>query len=307
MKQFSNRLVSICAVGVVLLSGLVAQAMPARAVPVASAQTYWKGSSAGFQVEWTKGDLRAVDSSSGQTVFSAKDVARSNFESVKKRLPPGTVYEEDYELLSLVGSVLSLEYHARISNGPKSQKRSSAKATQSRGITRYVAIDLQNPAGGIARLSEKYDEATIPSCVKLSDLFSEKDLLAAFTNDTVIQSTIDTEKVATVTDLVKALDGKSLPPPDMCGTFDASLLNEFGVHHLRGSKAALRLGISGAEPRSEILSELGLVVPIPEGVLSKFNLASEGKEGVLMSALKKKAAQARTHFEFKVVGKTSTK
>lgn len=303
MKQFSNRLVTGIA-AVVVLSGIVAHSLPANAIPAVSAQTYWKGTSGGFQVEWTKGDLRAVDTAGGQTVFSAKDVARANFESIKKKLPPGSVYEEDYELLSLVGSILSLEYHARISNGAKSSQKQSSKAARTHGVTRYVAIDLQNPVGSVARLSETYDESTTPSTVKLSDLFSEKDLLAAFTNDTVIQSTIDTEKTSTVSDLVKALDGKSLPPPDMCGKFDTSLLNEFGVHHLRGSKAAIRLGISGAEPKSEILSELGLVVAIPEQSLSKFTLAAEGKEGILMSALKKKVVKGRTHFEFKV-GATS--
>ncbi len=280
--------------GILLVLALGARA-PAQCT--ATGQTFWKGSSAGYQVEWTSGDLKAVDSKTGHSVFSAREVALANFDHVKRRLQPGETYEEDYELLSLVGSVLSVEYHARIFNG----NGRNSKTTVERGVTRYVALDLQNPGASVNRLTETREESIEPasSCVKLSEFFGDKELLAAFNNDTVIQSTIDTSTISTLPDLVKALKGKSLPAPDMCGRFDSNLLNEFGVHHLRGTKAAIRLGVSGVDPHPETLSELGMVLPIPESLQAKFSLASEGKEGVLMGALKRKTGKARTHFEFK--------
>lgn len=261
----------------------------------ATTQTFWKGGSSGFQVEWSTTDLKAVDSKTGKSVFSARDVAAANFDRVKKKLQPGEVYEEDYELLSVVGSILSLEYHARL--GPPATGNTKP---MEKGVTRYVSIDLQNPSGAVSRLTENREEPSESlNCVRLSDLFGEKELLAAFTNDTVIQSTIDTTKISTLPELVKALKGKSLPAPDMCGKFDACLLNEFGFHHLRGAKAAIRLGVSGAEPHPEILSELGMVVPIPESLQPSLTLAAEGKEGILMGVLKNKTGKARTHFQFR--------
>lgn len=264
---------------------------------LAANHVFWKGTSAGYQVEWSSADLKAVDSKSNRTVFSARETAQANFEHVKKKLQPNEVYEEDYELLSLVGPIMSVEYHAKISSGLSTK---NSKIHQ-KGITRYVAVDLQNPSPAISRMTENRDEFADPANhVKLSDIFTEKDLLAAFNNDTVIQSTIDTATITTLSDLVKTLKGKSLPAPDMCGKFDSCLLNEFGFHHLRGKNAVVRLGISGVEPKPETLSELGMVVPIAEPWLSKFNLAADGKEGILMGALKKKTGSARTHFEFKM-------
>lgn len=338
----------------VLLVGL----MPA-AIAAAGQQTYWKGSSAGYAVDWSSDDLRIADEKTGATVFSAKDHARTNFDRIKSRLKPGQRYEEDYELLSLVGPVLSLEYHARIfAPGAAKGTASSGSATSStsgntsvagaagadgagvntsaagtgtasnaaigesgsgvyrpsaskpptsavqgttiEGVTRYVAIDLRDPSGSTDRLAVDYEQQLEQAhAIKLSDVFAEKDVLAAFSNDTIIQSTVDTSSVKSLRDLVKSLQGKHLPAPDMCGKFDWGLLNEFGVHHLRGTKAAVRFGISGSDPKPELLSELGMVVSIPAAWQPKFILAAEGKEGVLMGPLKRKTGAARTHFEFK--------
>lgn len=270
-----------------------------HAMSATAKQLHWQGNSAGFSVNWSSDDLSAVDEKTGATLLSAKDHSQANFDRIKKTLQPGQIYEEDYELLSLVGPILSLEYHARISS--PSNSAPTGKSTSVAGVTRYVAVDLRDPAASVARLSidaeEQGEEAHV---AKLSDVFAEKDVVSAFNNDIIIQSTIDTSKVSSVQDLVKALHGKHLPPPDMCGRFDWNLLNEFGVHHLRGNKAAVRLGVSGSDPKPEQLSELGMVFPIPAAWQPKFLLASEGKEGVLMGALKKKAGKARTHFEFKM-------
>lgn len=327
----------------VLLIGL----MPA-AIAAAGQQTYWKGSSAGYAVDWSSEDLRIADEKTGATVFSAKDRARTNFDRIKSRLKPGQRYEEDYELLSLVGPVLSLEYHARIfapgaakaalsggntsgsgtagadgagvntsvagfgtasnvasgesgrSAGSKSFPANTVQGTTIEGVTRYVAIDLRDPSGSTDRLASDYEQQLEQAhAIKLSDVFAEKDVLVAFSNDTIIQSTVDTSSIKSLRDLVKSLQGKHLPAPDMCGKFDWGLLNEFGVHHLRGTKAAVRFGISGSDPKPELLSELGMVVSIPAAWQPKFILAAEGKEGVLMGALKRKTGAVRTHFEFK--------
>ncbi|MBY0549482.1 MAG: hypothetical protein K2W95_19555 [Candidatus Obscuribacterales bacterium] len=280
---------------------LLACLMPV-AIAAAVQQTYWKGSSAGYAVDWSSEDLRVADEKTGATVFSASDHARTNFDRVKNRLKPGQRYEEDYELLSLVGPVLSLEYHARIfaPGVAKSVVGDVVPGTTITGVTRYVAIDLRDPSGSTDRLASDYEQQLEQAhAIKLSDVFAEKDVLAAFSNDTIIQSTVDTSSVKSLRDLVKSLQGKHLPAPDMCGKFDWGLLNEFGVHHLRGTKAAVRFGISGSEPRPELLSELGMLVSIPAAWQPKFLLAAEGKEGVLMGTLKRKTGPVRTHFEFK--------
>lgn len=288
-------------------------------------QTFWKGSSAGYAVDWSNDDLRVADEKTGATVFSAKDHSRTNFDRIKNGLPSGQTYEEDYELLSLVGPVLSLEYHARIaapgpvkagttarsaggSASPVNATASSASSGGSvashgitvSGVTRYVAIDLRDPSGSVERLASDYEQQLEQAhAIRLSDIFAEKDVLGAFCNDTIIQSTVDTSSVKSLRDLVKSIQGKHLPAPDMCGRFDWGLLNEFGIHHLRGTKAAVRFGISGSDPKPELLSELGMVVAIPPSWQSKFLLAADGKEGVLMGDLKRKTGVARTHFEFK--------
>ena len=283
---------SLLAATMLLINAGVALAATTR-------QTYWKGSSGDYRVEWSNADLEASNTKTGKTVFSARAIARANFALAQTNFKPGDVYEEDYELLSLVGDIMSIEYHARLplQNGSKSAKSKDASST---GITRYVAIDLRSPQGEIRRLtSNQVEPDADQNLVNLSDLFGAKEALTAFNNDTIIQSTIDTATVTSLPDLVKSLNGKNLPAPDMCGRFDNFLLNEFAVHHLRGTKAAVRLGISGTDPRPELLSELGLVLPIPEAWQARFLLASQGKEGVLMSTLKRKSTKTGTHFKFK--------
>lgn len=273
----------------VALSATIAEAAPAKP------RCFWSGSCEGFQVQWSAADLTVTDAQKA-VVFSARKLAKENFERLKKEAKGKRFsYEENYELLSLVGPYLSFEYHVYADGGD-----TKGGASQPAAATRYVTVDLRKPENlseRLSRLLSGQPTADLPMA-RLNDVFSSNDILAALKNDTVIQAIIDPGKASDLKTMVGLLNKKDLPEPDMCGTFDDSLLNEFCIHHLRGDNAVVRLGISGRASCRESISELGLAIPYGKDRKAALKAADDGKAGILAGALKQSTGKARTHISF---------
>jgi len=253
-----------------------------------------------FSLETSKNDVIIRSLKSNKILFSTNELARKNFQTQLKNSGGfGLYYQEDYRVLSLVGPFLSLKYHV-YSVGEKNGIGVGAHPAEE---TRYVSIDLRRPELLSKRLFALYEGAhsNQKNMLKLTDIFSEKEVLAALLADKIISEPLlrANIRVKSTKQLIQELFHGPLPEP-LCGEYDDSLLNAFVFHHLEGGKVAVRISVSGAGPCRNNLTELGILLPIPALWRSDFNLAQKGKAGFLQRSQRQKDLKAVSYeFEHK--------
>lgn len=267
-------------------------AVPARVN--GATETYWSGKSAGFDVSWSDSDIIAKQGSDGQTVFSAQQVARAFFAKMK---PKGLDFtcEQDFKVLSLVGPILSLQYHYYAS---QSLNGEPAEAHPDGG-TIYFAVDLRKP-GDVVKLifGALGAEEVQVKAVDLTDVFLEPKVISAVRDDKVVKASADVGGAVTAEQLLQRIHNAGLQGPGLCGTFTRWLLNGFAFHHLHRGNVAVRLGVTGSGPCRENLTELGVWLPMAPWWKQHFEAASKGTAGVMMQKLEKVAAGKRTAFSW---------
>ena len=188
-------------------------------------QVIWTGESGGFRIKWTTADLSATPVTQPSTVvFSARRAARVEAlaglgEQSTAQDWPYSDYQRTYNLLSVVGSLLSIEDELVYAN-PGTYM-----------TVNYRVIDLTHPAQAIS----------------LADLFPEDELLKALLADKVIQTALATAGVTepprTLAMLVQTLDERH--PKHTTGSvyFERGLLTHFAFHSVKNGKVAVRLGV----------------------------------------------------------------
>ena len=280
-------------------------------------QTIWTGQSNGFLITWTTSDIRAVSAKDGGLVFSAaqfaredfqaseaetrKDNARINRESKRNGEPPleanPCTVEREITLLSVVGSILTFRDHFY---------EGCEREAHPAGNIRYTAIDLAKPGRTLYPIDYFVDTTKPSKVVQLTDLFADREILRALTADVLI---------------TKALNGRGdypprklsalLPPilePIVGGTdrgcyeISGDLLTRFAFHHVEGKSVAVRLGLSGCGVCRECLTEIGILLPIPDSLSEPLALAEAGKEGFLLKDMKKISQGRQTKFVFRSKG-----
>ncbi len=284
---------------VCLLLLLISTATSSRAI-AGTPSTIYEGKSAGFTLKWTSADIVATDSN-GKIVFSAKKQAESDFRALIKDREKGMdySYEQHYQVLSLVGPILSL----RISDFETGTLNNQPAEAHPGGETRYVALDLRSPESLGGKMQDgglSYEPQTRRAKMfVLNKMFSEKPLLKALAADKVIkQAAEDSLDTTSVKAFLESIDGKPLLGDGQCGTLDAVLLNAFAFHHLEKGGVAIRLGVSGAGPCRYNLTQLGLLLAVPAQYKTWFDNAAQKKEGIMMRDLHKLSVDRQTDFEF---------
>jgi hypothetical protein len=254
--------------------------------PAAAAQqTIWRGRSGGYDVAWTDRDISARRASDGALVFSARRISDAEWAEMRgdhDEDVPVKEWERQYRVMSVVGSILSLEEAEYCDCGGAHPILS----------TRLVSYDLARST--VVR----------PHEVRATDLVPEPELLRALTADRLIRQGMDSAHVRSVSSvamLTKRLELTEIQPPnDECtyGVAD-SLATEFALHHVESGRVAMRFSLSHyVEVCRGRYAQVGvLVTPVPR-LLPDLMAADARRAGFLMKDQHAIGGDHRTRFNY---------
>jgi hypothetical protein len=272
-------------IAVVLAFALVLGATPA-AGQAGSARSerrsIWSGDSAGFAVRWSSSDILVTRIGlKGPPVYSARAVAERDWKERASETSNMTCGEErDVEILSVVGPVMSV----LDSTGGYCEGTAHPWA-----VSRYVAIDL-----------EKSTAATVVGA-RLTDYFSERDVLAALLADRLVKASVSSSKRPSPTRLTELLTVTAEFPirvGDCEFELDERSLSSFAFHHLQKDRVAIRLALPYRhEACRGLVAQLGLLLPLPERLKEALARANVRRAGFLMKDQDKVSRGLSTSFE----------
>lgn len=214
----------------------------------------WQGTSANFDIRWTKDDIVARNPN-GAEVFSARKSAAEKLKKTfgdfsKNGESPFEEYTFQYKILSVAGSLMFLQ--ETTSYSPQSYLNES-----------YVAIDLSNPKG----------------TRKLTDFFSETEILNALLKNQMIVEDLkanDLHAPKNLTEFFAAFDREPTEATekqiDKC-RFSKNVFESFAFNRIENDKIAVDLGVAcRAEMRADKVYPFELLLPV------KAELKTEGKQ-----------------------------
>jgi hypothetical protein len=258
----------------------------ASAVDAAAQGTYWRGTSAGYDVSWSDRDISARRVSDGVLVFSARGIADRGWAGMNTEHDeevPVREYERRYRLLSVVGSILSLEEATYCDCG----------GAHPISWTRFVSYDLARGT------------AAQPLPVPASELVPEAALLTALTADRLIRQAMDSAKVRTFASLRALTDGlrsHAIQPVGQDCTFGVGehFPFEFALHHLENGRVAVRFSLGHwVEVCRGMMIQVGVLVPVHPRWESALRDAERRRAGYLMKDVGAVAGQRRTVFNYR--------
>ncbi|HEX6745695.1 MAG TPA: hypothetical protein VF092_00165 [Longimicrobium sp.] len=261
-----------------MMAGLGATAADAQ-------QAIWRGRSGGFDVAWTERDITARRASDGALVFSARRVADAEWAKMASDHDdevPVREFEMKYRLMSVVGSIVSLE---------------EANYCDCGGAhpilwTRFVAYDLAR--GTVAR----------PHEVRATDLVPERELLRALMADRLVRQAMDSAHVrsfASLAAMVEALKTHEIQPPGDDCTYGVGedFAQEFAFHHLEAGRAAMRFSLSHyVEICRGRMIQLGVLVAPNARLLPDLQAADARRAGFLMKDARTIGRNRQTVFNY---------
>jgi len=280
----------------VMIIGLI---LPLRAD---TDRVIWSGRSGGFDIRWSLYDIifSSTSSPDGGTL-SVSSISKKNHAQeiawVKKEFGKDNRlvdYQRDFSILSVVGSIVTIEEHFFAS---------LALEAHPWGESRFTTLDLSRP-GGINYRNVSQDlniNLSKPGKVaKLTDYFNESDILKGLLADPVIKEFIKNTGLnpRTLKALVKSMSGQFMISERYCCSMADDLLTRFAFHHIEGDRVAVKIGISGAGPCRESNTRIGLLLPIPESLRNALKLAEVKEEGFLMKDLKMVSGDRKTKFRY---------
>jgi hypothetical protein len=184
--------------------------------------------------------------------------------------------ETDVAVLSIVGSLLSYR---------ETRETSCAAEAHPGGETIYATLNV-----AVAR--ER-------SSMVLDALFPQAAIATALRADKVVQGSLGTAKVGTgLADLVKTLaDSSPVATASACYEFPQDLLARFAFHHVSDGRVAIRIGLPGAGTCRTQLTQLGIMLPVPQPLAVALQLAANQSGGLLMQQAE--AITGTTHWTWR--------
>ncbi|HEX2886661.1 hypothetical protein [Vineibacter terrae] len=257
----------------------------------------WSGTSAGFDVQWTTGDI--VVRRGQQPVFSARDWAQAGLahfidvnRDTRSARPPDCTLTRSLRIVALVGTMMSLE------DGFETTCRREAHPG---GMTRLLTVNLAKP-GSLAQAGRdaigRVDPDQPGRAVLLTDLFPASDVLAGLAGAPPLRDVLRRAKStpATLPALLEAVAYAS-GEGDACYSVPADLLAAFAFARLDGERIVMRLGLPGDGPCRMNLTTADMPFALPESLTPAVRKAAAGQEGFLADRAETIAAGRRTVIE----------
>jgi hypothetical protein len=272
-----------------------------------SAQAIWTGKSGGFEIRWTTNDIQAWSlNKPGRQVFSAASLSHRGFQNFIS--PPHLTgrarhitYERTFTLLSVVGSILSLQDELYYEITPSAHPG---------GETRFTTIDLAKPGEVPDPWAQEdgLNPKRLGRVAKLTDYFPEQEVLKALLHHTVIQESLGGKSASSLAKLFELLKEQSIEIKGIPCVFPRDFLTRFAFYQLQGDRVAVRLGLpSIGGPFRSFHAEVDLLLPVPPALKKSLTLAVAGKEGFLQVDRKKMAGEGVTLITFSFNGKGKVK
>lgn len=253
-------------------------------------QVIWRGRSGGYDVTWSERDISARRVADGRLVFSVRAMADrewGNLRSDDDEEVQVREYEARYRLLSVVGSVVSLEEATYCDCGGVHPILS----------TRFVAYDLAR--GTVAR----------PHAVSAAEIAPEAALLRALAADRLIRQAMDSAHVRafpSLAALAKGLQLHEIQPAQAECTFGVGeeFPSELALHHLENGQVAVRFSLSHyVEVCRGQMIQVGVLVPPLPRWSAALEAASARRAGYLMKDVAAIAGDRRTVLNYRPRGR----
>ena len=277
------------------------QNSPSGARAEVPGKSIWKGNSGGVEIDWTTADLFSRSGGNLEKIFQpVAEKGHEEFLADLKGVTPtkgqshNCDYRRDFELLSIVGSLVSFQ----------DTEYSDCGGAHPTTETRFTAVDLKREGSVVYQYGESVDvDVDRPGkAVKLTDYFQESEILKALLADPVISEALKEAGVATPPKTLAALpevfakngyliNGELSLRPDF--------LTRFAFHHLEGDMVAVRLNLPSIAfgYRSQ---QLGLLLPVPAVLKHSLASAASGEEGFLIGPAPQSIRKQQTRFSFKI-------
>jgi len=246
----------------------------------------WRGRSAGYDVTWSDRDVSARRASDGVLVFSARRITDAEWAGMEREHDaevPVREYERKVRLLSVVGSILSLEEATYCDCG----------GAHPISWTRFVSYDLAR--GTAAR----------PRPVAATEVVREAVLLRALAADRLIRQAMDSAHVrsfASLRALTEALKTHAIQPAAEDCTYGVGeeFPTEFAFHHVESGRVAVRFSLGHyVEVCRGMMIQVGALVPALPRWDAAIRAASTRRAGYLMKDLAAIAGERRTVFNYR--------
>jgi hypothetical protein len=249
-------------------------------------QVIWRGRSAGYDVTWSDRDVAARRASDGALVFSARSITDAEWREMQSdhdEAVPVREYERKYRLLSVVGSILSLEEATYCDCG----------GAHPISWTRFVSYDVAR--GTVAR----------PHPVAATEVVPEAALLRALTADRLIRQAMDSAHVRsfpTLRALTETLKTHAIQPAQGDCTFGVGeeFPTELAFHHVENGRVAVRFSLGHyVEVCRGMMIQVGVLVPPLPRWAAAFAAAGRRRAGYLMKDLAAIAGGRQTVFNYR--------
>jgi hypothetical protein len=277
-------------------AAVVADAPQQSADTAASAQSspgaIYETTSGAYRVSWTPRNI-SVARGAGAPFYSVRGAIDS---AMAHGLPdsddttdPECTEEYDFRILSLVGSILTLEQrHYSYCEG----------LPHPSVFTGYHAIDLaRTERDGVV---ENEGSEILGREIALTQVFAEEEVVRALLADRLVRKRLaenaSQAEPTTADALVKQLEGGA----ECEYAFEPDMLRRWAIHHVAGDSVAVRIGLShGCEAAQGKLTQIGIMLKIPAALRADLDAASRGTRGILMREAGKRFASAKTQVAYR--------
>lgn len=269
----------------------------------------WTGVSGGFEIRWTTRELYAASPAKTANFFEPivkkefTDFAEQPF-AVREDLNPGAdkcEYLRFFQVVSIVGTLVTFEDDYAVFCGgahPTATSRFSTIDLTKSGVMTYES--------GKDRPADELDLRNLGNGVKLTDYFSEEDILQALLTDSTVKKAIesskDSQQPTSLTEVAEFFRKNyyALRIDDSSLNLRPDFLTRFAFHHVKGNKVAVRIRLSPTSQAEHALRKhLELLLPIPEVLKEPLTNASQRQEGFLMKDASKIAKDRTTSLTVK--------
>ncbi len=275
---------------------------PQAALPRSSGkdEIIWTGSSAGYDIQWSTARIIGARATDQKPIFSTDDLISMDSGSYLETVDEGVEeqmecsYDESFALLSVVGHYVTIS---------ESEYDFCVGAAHPNSFQTWIAMDMSQRSPGQALTSNRFGNDTNNESLVLTDLFPENDVFDALRSDGYAQKALREKKIKTP-DSLKDLVAVLASEVGCEYGFDTDMLSRFAFHHLEGDRVAVRLGISNnsAQVCNKGITEIGLLLPIPEALRDSLREADARRCGYLMKDLKSIAGGKKAGFHFETEG-----